>query len=174
MALDVTKQSNIAVNPARKLAFFEGQNLCYNYGTGQWSRIPAYAGLGYYSVNDKDYDIGLVIYSSGSVDLQNQFTTGPSPDATITTGAVDLNEGGRTVVTGVRPLINGGTTTVKVGVQDSIGGTVSWSSATTPNSRTKLANVRSEGKYIRAEFTITGGFTTALGMDVDFTPRGRV
>lgn len=118
MALAAVKQTNIVANRARNLIFFETEELCYNYKTGQWTVIPAYDGLGMYTINNKDSDIGLVRYSSGSVDLQEQLTSYVTQDATITTGERDINEGGRALVTGVRPLISGGDAKVVVSHRD--------------------------------------------------------
>jgi len=168
------KQTNIVANKARHLIFFEGEDLCYNYKTDQWSLVSAYDTYGLFSVNSKTADIGLVVFSAGSVHLQTQATTDDAQTATFETGAIDMNTGGRTVVTGVRPLINGGTTTVRVGAQDNPGGTVTYSTSTSLNSRTQMANIRREGRYVRAEITIAGGFTTFLGADVEFSPQGRV
>ena len=169
-----TKQTNIVVNKARHLIFFEGEELCFNYKTGQWSLLPAYDGYGLYSVNDKAVDIGLVVYSSGSVHLQEQATSDDAQTALLETGAIDLNQGGRTVVNGIRPLLNGGTATVRVGAQDKIGTTPSYSTSTSLNSRTQFADIRREGRYLRAEVTITGDFTTFIGADVEFEAQGKV
>lgn len=174
MALGVIKQSNIAVNKARHLIFFEGTELCYNYKTQQWSEITAYDGLGMYSINSKLHDIGLVVFSSGSVDLQDQSTSFAAQTATITTASPDPNQEGRGVITGVRPRSNGGTHAVRVGTQDSISDSVTWSVSTSVNSRSGMANFRSEGRYLRIECVITGGFTSFIGADVDFTSAGRV
>ena len=172
--LSAIKQQNIAVNKARHLIFFEGSDVCYNYKTGQWTAVPAYTDVGLYSVNSKNGVIGMVRFSAGSVDLQLQSSGYPAQDATITTGARDLNQEGRAIVNGIRPLVNGGTYSVRVGVQDDIGDAVTWSTARSVNSRSKMANFRSEGRFIRGEITITGGFTTALGADVEFSPAGQV
>ena len=169
-----TKQTNIVANSSRGIIVFEGEELCYNYRTQQWSRLPAYDTYGLFSVNDNTKDIGLVVYSSGSVDLQKQGEGGVKQDATISTGAVDLNTGGRSVVTGVRPLINGGSPTVQVGTQDSITDSSDWTAATTPNSRTGLANFRKEGRYSRVSVTVSGGFNHIVGAYVEFAPAGRV
>ena len=109
-----TKQTNIVANKQRHLIFFESEELCYNYKTGQWSEITAYDGLGMFSVNSKTSDIGLIVYSGGAVDLQEQTTSDVAQTATFETGAQDLNQGGRTIVNSVRPLINGGTTAVVI------------------------------------------------------------
>lgn len=174
MALATVKQQNIAVNRARNLIFFEGTELCYNYKTGQWTDCPAYLDIAFYSINSKNHDIGTVIFSSGSVALQPQSVSYPAPAAVITTGASDLNPGGRSFVSGVRPRVNGGTYAVRVGVQDNIDDTVTWSTSTSVNTRSGMANFRSEGRYVRSELTITGGFDTAIGIDFDFTEQGRV
>jgi len=179
MALGAVKQTNVVANPSRHLIFFEESELCYNYKTNQWTAIPAYNGLGFYGVDSLTGHVGLVRYSSGSVDLQDQTTSGVAQTAVLTTGASDPNQGGRTVVDGVRPLANGGTNTVRVGVQDLISDAVTWATGSALNSRTNLANFRAaantaEGKYTRVEITLTGGFTTFLGADVRFTAQGKV
>jgi len=174
MALGQVKQQNIGVNKARHLIFFEGSETCYNYKTQQWTQIPAYQALGFYSVSSKAGSIGLVRLSSGSVDLQFQLNTFVAQTALLTTGAPNINQGGRAVVNGVRPIVNGGTYSLRVGVQDDIDDAVSFSAATVINTRSNTANFRSEGRYHRAELTITGGFTTANGVDVDFTAAGLV
>jgi hypothetical protein len=168
-------QQNMATNNARYLLFFEGQELCYNYKTGQWSEIPAYNAIPMFSIDDPNADIGLIRFSiTGPADLQSQTLTGVPQTAVFTTGAPDINQGGRTFVGGVRPIVNGGTYAVRVGTQDNIDDSVSFSTSTSVNTRSNMANFRSEGRYIRAELTITGGFETANGLDIDFTPAGRV
>jgi len=175
MASPGAEQTNIVVNKARHLIFFSESELAYNYKTQQWTRIPAYDTYGMFSVNAKNTVIGLVVFSSGSVDLQNQLTsTGVPQTATITTAAPNINPGGRAVVQGVRPITNGGTHSVRVGVQDDPVDAVTYSSATSVNARSGMANFRSEGRYLRAELTITGGFNTAMGDEIEFTPQGRV
>lgn len=174
VTLEATKQQNIAVNRARHLIFFEGSEVCYNYKTGQWTSVPAYADTGVFSVNNKSVSVGLVRFSSGSVDLQEQSINMVPQTCTLTTGAIDINQGGRAIVNGVRPITNGGTRKVRIGVQDQVGDTVSWSSSQSINSRTNMANFRSEGRYIRMEVTLSDGFTTAMAADVDFAPQGRV
>ena len=179
MAADsnIPKTSSVIADPDNTTVFFGKNNVAYNWKTQQWTRQPAWDGLDYYqrpSAGNKG--VGIVRFSGSSVHLQHGFPVNPGmyQDSTITTGAVDPNQGGRTVVNGVRPLINGGTTTVRVGVQDSIGGAVSWSTATSLNSRTNMANFRSEGRYVRFEFSTTGEMETALGADIDVKPQGRV
>lgn len=169
-----TKQTNIVANNSRGIVFFEGEELCYNYKTNQWTRVPAYDTYGMFSVDDNDYDIGLVVFSAGSVDLQVQDNTGVEQDATISTGAIDPNTEGRALVRGVRPLVNGGTPTAQVGTQDSLTDSTDWTSAVSISSRTGIAPFRKEGRYLRVSVSVSGGFNHIVGADVDVVPAGRV
>ena len=85
-----TKQTNLVKNEARGLIFFEEDNLCYNYKTNQWTEITGWGSVGMFSVDNASADIGLVIYSSGSVALQTQTTSYPQQTATIVTGESNL------------------------------------------------------------------------------------
>ena len=169
-----TKQTNMVANPSRGIVMFEGEELCYNYKSNQWSRIPAYNTYGMFSVDKNTQDIGLIVYSAGSVDLQEQLETDVVQSATIATGAVDLNPEGRCIITGVRPLLNGGTRTVQVGVQEKVSDTAEWSAATSINSRTGAANFRSEGRYVRISVTVSDDFNYIIGADIEVAPAGRV
>lgn len=172
---NVGKQLNIVSNEGRSLIFFEGYELCYNYRTGQWSAIPAYDTLGFFTINSKTADVGIVRYSGAAVQLQEQTVSASDAQSTkLTTAAPNINQGGRAVVTGVRPIVNGGTYSIRVGVQDVPADAVSWSPATAINSRSGAASFRSEGRYLRAELTITGGFTAAVGAEIEFSQQGRV
>ena len=116
----------------------------YNYKTQQWTHIPAYLDFGVFSVlggNAKAFDFGLVRFSSGSVDLQFQANTFVPQTALFTTGAPNINQGGRAVVNGIRPIVNGGTYSVRVGVQDDIDDAVSFSAATSINSPRKGSRI---------------------------------
>ena len=174
-----TKQTNLVKNEARGLIFFEEDNLCYNYKTNQWTEITGWGSVGMFSVDNASADIGLVIYSSGSVALQTQTTSYPQQTATIVTGESNLNGFGRAVVDGVRPIVNGASTiSVRVGVRDTISDSVTWSTGTSLNSRSNMSHFRGganppEGRYHRFEYTITD-FTTALGTDIEFRNAGKV
>ncbi len=175
MANPGAEQTNVVANKARHLIFFEESELCYNYKTQQWTEIPAYDGIKPFSINDRNAVIGLARFSSGSVDLQVQSTlTGVAQQATITTAAPSLNEGGRAVLTGCRLISNGGTITVRAGSQDFENDPVSYSVSTAINPRSRIANFRQEGRYLRLEFIVSGGFEAIVGAQVEFSPQGRI
>jgi hypothetical protein len=166
-------QRTVAANPSLQTIFFEQNNVAFNYKTGQWVLQSSLSGTPYYPIDLANGVVGQIVYSGTAVQLQDS-TNGVDEDATLTTLATDLNQGGRAVVNGVRPLINGGSSTVRIGNQDGLSDTVTWSSGASINSRTKYANMRAEGRFLRTEVVITGGFETLMGADIDFANQGNV
>lgn len=166
-------QENVIANPSIDTVFFQNNNLAYNYNTGQWTRTPALSGKVYFPVDLKADVVGQITFSSNDVDIQTSDGGAPTT-AKITTSETDPNPGGRALVTNVKPLVDGGTWTVRVGCRDDLSGAVSWSSSTSLNSRSNSANLRKEGRYLRAEFTCTDAFNTALGAEIDVVPRGTI
>ena len=166
----VTGYFKLRKNVALGLIFFSNY-LVYNYKTGQWTRTDANDPV--LSINDKD---GVIAYWTAANGATYTYTTegGTPKEATIATAATDINKGGRSVINGIRPLANGGTFAVRIGVQDDLSDSVTWVTASSVNSRTGFANARAEGRYLRGEVKISGGFETALGADVDFKPTGKV
>ena len=174
MSVNYGLQTNVAINDARNLVFFPN-NLVYNYKTDQWSVASAYSGLGIYSITDKNASIGVNRFSGNSVDLQSQNSTdGTAQTSTLETGSLDVNQGGRSVITGVRPLVNGGTSTVRVGAQDNLDDSVTYSASTSVTARTGKADFRDEGRYHRVELTVSGDFDTIQGADIEYSPQGQV
>jgi hypothetical protein len=168
-----TGQQNVIGNPGNDTVFWESRNIAYNYKTGQWTRQSDLAGRAYYPIDSYDGVVGQIVYSGTNVDLQTS-DGGVSSTAKLVTGEFDLNQFGRSVVNGVRPLAIGGTQTVRVGAKSVLNGAITWSASATPNSRTNMANFRHEGRYGRVEITVSGGFTTIIGADIDAMPQGRV
>lgn len=112
---------------------------------------------------------------TGSVSNLSAFTsshklasfTGTALDAAIETGEYQLNEGYRTVVNLVRPLVDGSSSTVSVqiGTRNTLAETVTWGMASSVQSDGD-APVRSEARYHRARVNISGGFTHAQGIEI--------
>jgi hypothetical protein len=93
--------------------------------------------------------------------------SGTTGTAIIDGGEIELTPGRLTRVQGVKPLVTGDDPemTVALGVRDSLGDSVSYLTARTPNARTGFADYRSESRYHRARVTITGNFTAAIGLE---------
>lgn len=172
-------QQDTAVNPGIHTVFFGDHDLAYNYKTNQWTRCPAFAGNGYYSIDSADGVIGQIVWSGNVIDLQTS-TGGVGATATIVTGEFELNPGGRAVVDSTRPITDGASlTSVRIGVRDKPSDSVTWATGTALNSRTGQSNFRGgdnkpEGRYHRAEFVFGGGFTTISGADFEFYEAGKV
>jgi len=168
-----TGQQNVVANPGNDHVFFESKNIAYNYKTAQWVRQSALAGRVYYPIDSYDGVVGQIVYSGASVEMQTS-DGGVSSTAKLATGEFDLNQFGRAVVTGVRPLAIGGTQTVRVGSKNVLNDSIAWSASASPNSRTNMAHFRHEGRYGRLEITVADGFTTIIGADIDAVAQGKV
>ena len=160
----------VKANPSLHSIFFSN-NVVFNYKTQQWTRLPNITAS--FPINVKAGIIGQYTTGTGTTYLTTS-EGGTVETALLTTASPNINPGGRAVVNGVRPIANGGTYAVRVGTLDDIDGTVAWSASTSVNTRSNTANFRAEGRYHRVELTVTGGFTTIMGADVDFTPQGKV
>ena len=166
-------QKNVVANPAIDTIFFEDRGIAYNYVTQQWTATPALDGKVYFPLSSQTGVIGQITFSSLNVDVQDS-SGGVDQTAKIVTTESDLNPGGRSIVSGVRPIMDGGTWTVRVGCRDNLTDSVGWSASTSLTSRTGKADLRKEGRYLRAEFTCADGFNTAIGAEFDFAPAGFV
>ena len=171
--ISASRQASVVSNETRSLICFGESRVVFNYKTGQWSLYSFGSNVDLYSLNSSTGYFGRVVYLTTGAGLTMD-DSGTILTATLTTGAADLNPGGRVVVGGVRPIIDGGTMTVRVGIQDDLADAVTWSASTSLNTRSNMANFRSEGRYVRTEITIAGGFDTAIGADVEFAEQGRV
>ena len=108
---------------------------------------------------DSTYKYGLFSGSAGTAILDGQ--------------EVELTPGLYTHVHGVKPLVIGSpTTTVALGTRNALSDSVSYTSETTPTSRTGFADFRSESRYARARVTLTGSFDSAIGSEFQATPGG--
>lgn len=112
-------------------------------------------------------------FSLGNV--LSQFNATPGT-ATIISGEVEPQPGGCALINGIKPIVaSSGTApaiTVQVGSRDDQATTVSYSSTTTPTSRTGFADFRSDARYHRARVYIAGNFEKAMGLEIDVTPTG--
>ncbi|MEM8714163.1 MAG: hypothetical protein AAGE92_00055 [Cyanobacteria bacterium P01_G01_bin.4] len=163
----------VAANPARHQVWWDSDNLCYNYKTGQWTNVPAYAGNQYYTINNTASTIGLIRYNGNAVELQEQMSGGTKQTMLFETASQDINEGGRALINGVRPLTSGGTSTVRIGTQNLPGDSVTYTVNSSPDARSGMANFRAEGRYHRMEMTVNGA-DTVYGADVDYEAAGRI
>lgn len=173
-------------------------NLClfYNFVTNRWSYGEQVCELIYtgkssgYSLEDLDaisasidamtLSLDSAAWAGGAPVLSAFYTdhkagefTGSAATAVIDTQESNLNRGGLATVTGVKPLVTGsGTVTVAMGTRSAQSGTPSYTSASSPHSRTGVAGFRSTAYYHRARVSIAGGFDDASGIEAYAVPAG--
>jgi hypothetical protein len=108
------------------------------------------------------------LYAFNSSNVLCRFT-GTAGSATIETGDAEFVEAGRTYCDSFKPNVESSGTapsiTIRVGYRDSLNTAPTYTAATTPHSRTGVANVRVDAKYMRVETTITGNFEKAVGIE---------
>jgi hypothetical protein len=95
---------------------------------------------------------------------------GASLDATIETGETDGNPFGLLFVRGIRPLLTGNPTGVTVALSARMNQDNESRSFGTPVSRgtrTGVCDFRTQGRFISARVSITGGFDRAMGLGFD-------
>jgi hypothetical protein len=150
--------------------------LLYNYKDDKWSRSnEASVRVFVRQVPGAldDVDSTFRVFSTS-----NKLATfsGAPVSATITTGEVEINPGGRAFVCGVKPNVLLNTTTatvaVRVGSRNDLVSSPTYSATTTPNTRTGYADCRVDAKYHRAEIGLTGDFGKALAIEVKAVAAG--
>lgn len=114
------------------------------------------------------------IGSSGSYATYVGTVSGTPLEATIDTKVSNLNLGGRAFISQFKPIVQGSGSTVNgyVGTQKLLEDSVTWSAAIPTESRTGKCSARSDAVYHRIRLVIDGGFTNAMGAEVEFTPSG--
>jgi hypothetical protein len=176
-----------ALYPSKKLIFF-------SYSTVLGARPSS---LLIYNTEEKRYthadqDCELLISpaageltpgvsdSPRAFDSSNVYGTfaGTIGTATLTSPEVEFSPGGRTLVQGIKPLIQraGGSVnaTVAIGTRDKQDAAVSYTSEATPSTRHGFAEFRSDARYHRARTTITGNFDSITGLEFQQVPSGAV
>ena len=104
-------------------------------------------------------------------DFKLSFWNGTSLDAVIETNEFEVSPGRRSLMKAIRPIIDGGTTTVQVGHRNRQQDTFSFTPATSVNANGR-ATMRKNARYHRVRCNITGSFEHAMGVQVDARPSG--
>lgn len=90
--------------------------------------------------------------------------SGDPLEAVLETGAFGL-DGRRAFVSGVRPLIEGGSAQITLGTQSALSSAAAWGAQRSVTSATGKADFRSSAFYHRVRARIADGFTKAVGVD---------
>lgn len=174
--------------------------LIYNWAVGRWSRAEVELELLYTGLSQAGYTLDGLDAVSGSLDAlgfsldspvwsgvgrlflagfdpahRMGYFTGPAMAATVDTPELQLFAGRRALLRALRPVVDGGQPTVRVGTRDRATDPVAWGPATaaTPAG---LCPVRASGRYHRARIALPAGaaWTHIQGIDeLQARPEGR-
>jgi hypothetical protein len=141
--------------------------IFFHWPTGRWS----YAEISTRLLTSAKFTGNLVSTSDRSklmaFNAAEQLGTfsGSALVATVETKELGMD---KRVAVNVRPLVDDAVTSVTVadGTRNDDGDTYSFTSAKAPNAR-GVVNFRTPARYHRIRTTITGGFTSASGVDVE-------
>lgn len=169
--------------------------LIYNWETGRWSDAEISCELIYRSLSS-GFGLDDLDSISSSIDaltpsLDSRFWTGgklqfsafdtthkqalfngSNMEARIATGEV-TGDGQRLFTSGVRPIVDGGTSSARVGYRDSPDGTVSYTAYSSVGVD-GICPQRISSRYTRAEVKIAAGGTWdhAIGVEINSMPDG--
>lgn len=118
---------------------------------------------------------GRPLLAAFNIAFKLGFFDGPNLAATFETAEMQLSPGRRTVVLAGRPMVDGGTSTLRVGTRNLQTESVTWGAVSSVNEHGSCP-VRAEGRYHRARLEIAAGGTWmhALGIaDVRALPGGK-
>jgi hypothetical protein len=136
-------------------------------------------------IGNDDITMTSMVTDTGSVpsifyyDTSNvlKYLNGTPATAILTTGDIEVNPGGRTLIDKVKPHVEHTTTpsvSVRVGFRNDLYSAVKYTGTTAPSTETGFAymrsyttNTRPDGKYHRVEVQISGNFQRAVGFEAD-------
>ncbi len=169
--------------------------LVFNWQLNRWSIVEQeleYFFRSYsksYTLEDLDtfgtldtlpYSLDSRVWTGGAL-LLNGFDTshklgnfmGSNLAATLETGELDGGNGRRLFISGIRPLVDGGTVTAAIGSRVSPSGSVVYGTPT-PAGVDGICPQRISARYARAQVNIVAGgaWTHALGVDATMQPAG--
>ena len=101
------------------------------------------------------------------------FFNGSNMAARVTTGEAQLPPGRRSLVTSVRPFVDGGTPSITLGYRNLPGAAVTWTSAKAMNDN-GFCPFRQDSRYFRAQIDMAAGedWSHILGVEPEFVASG--
>jgi hypothetical protein len=175
--------------------------LVYHWTTGQWSHVSQSHEMLYQAATQSSYTIdgmdsvsstidglpypvdsrfwagsGRLLMAGFDTSHRQGFFSGTNLAATMETGDSQLNPGGRALLRGVRPIIEGSSVSPSftVGYRNSLGASMNYGSPISANAY-GFCNSRVMARYHRARVTIPAGsqWMFARGVDdIKFSPGG--
>ena len=167
--------------------------IVYNYVLNKWSLIETQADYlapfytaGYTTdglvnidtlvdnitsvVDSRIFKGGEYVFGGAFGDKIYTFTGSPLVGV-IETPEAALTAGKHSIVTRTYPYYEGGTVAIEIGTRNTQADTVTFTASVDPNID-GFAPFRAQGRYHRARATFSGGWSTALGIDVEASAIG--
>lgn len=167
--------------------------LIYNWAVGRWASaevdtevLVSALSQGYSldsldtvssSIDALEFSLDSRVWTGGNL-LLSCFTTehklanfnGSAMTAYLETREVQPMESHNATITSARALVDGGVTTLAFGTRANLSESVAYGSALSAQSSGRY-RPRSTGRYHRVKATISGGFTDAIGIEIEVIRR---
>lgn len=125
-----------------------------------------------YSLDSRIWQGGRAVFASFSSDYKLAFNEGATLEALMETTETGFIEGGRALLNGCRPLIDGDTgaaTTARAGTRERMAGTVSYGSYASLQASGRVP-LRKGGRYHRVGTKVAAGAVWSHARGVEFGP----
>ena len=169
------------VDYARRLIYWmlpkngDGPNpqelLVYNYEEQRWTHVFDSVRAFVNQAQSALLTFGMEAFDETGA--KGQFNGSPGV-ATLISPEMELNPGGKALVSGIKPQIAGNAVplTVRVLSRNTTDEALTTTSAVSPTKSTGFADILVENRYLRAQIDITGPFTQAMGGEFIAQPSG--
>ena len=116
---------------------------------------------------------GQLLFGVFDTNHKLNYLTGPNLAATVETQEIQPFKGRRTLVTGARPWVDGGTPNVSIGHRETLQSNVTYTPAVAVN-KLGFSGVRTSGRYTRGVITTNSGdvWTNLSGIELNGKPQG--
>jgi hypothetical protein len=190
-AIDPVRGLYVFAYPASGSSGTANRLLIYDWSRERWTRVIADTELIFSGVSQQSVTLeGLDSYSStleglpysldssfwsGALSLllfgfytdhKSGSFSGTTLEATVDTGEFNPGNGRRAIVRGVRPLIDGGSPTIRLGARETQQNSVTYQDAVSLTDA-GMAPVYGSGRYFRVRATIPAGDTWSYAQGVD-------
>lgn len=155
--------------------------IAYNYAEDKWTHGTD--GIGCFVTAQEIWEYvpgyGMQVFSSAAAPGGGGFggtLTGTPITGVIATAETELNAGGRALLQGFRPQVaglSGGIMTVRIGARARLSDQVIYTPQLPVNGQTNFADALVDANYHRAEVTLNGNFTQAIGGEFKGEPSGQ-
>lgn len=143
--------------------------IIYNIDEQKWTHVMD--GVQCFVLEEEALIVGHGIEAFTTVTRQCGVFVGFPGTAVLTSPEIEFNPGGRTFVQGILPQASGAIAiSVRLGSRNSLSDAVNFTPAQTPDNFTQSAGFFVDNRYHRAEISLTGLFTQAIGGEFDAKP----